>query len=188
MSILTVLTYPDERLRVKAAPVMEVNAEVRRLMDEMVETMRAHIGIGLAATQVGVDKRVIVMEIPENIDDEEDYEEGDGSERHKDIKTIVYKFANPEIIASSGEVTFEEGCLSVPGVRADVDRFAEVTVRALDEMGKTVEIAAKGLMAIAFQHEIDHLDGVLFVDKLSRLKRSLILRKYKRLQEEDKED
>jgi peptide deformylase len=165
MTKLTILEYPDPRLRNKALPVEKVDAAVRQLMDDMLETMYASRGIGLAATQVNVPQRVIVMDISE-------------------AKDAPLFFANPEIIRASGMQPREEGCLSVPGIYEKVQRAENIVVRALGRDGKPFEMPADGLLGVCIQHEIDHLDGKLFVDYLSELKRQLIRR---RLQKERKQ-
>ncbi|MBI5827042.1 MAG: peptide deformylase [Deltaproteobacteria bacterium] len=173
MALLNILKYPDPFLKTKAAPVQSIDLEVKKLISDMVETMAMARGIGLAATQVGVGKRVVVLNVPVGENDEERRERG------KNLVVLV----NPEIVGSSGSITYDEGCLSVPGVTAEVERFSNVTVKALDRDGAPFEIKAEGLFAIALQHEIDHLDGILFIDRLSRLKRELIKRKYKKAME-----
>jgi len=165
MTQLTILEYPDPRLRNKALPVTRVDAAVRKLMDDMLETMYASRGIGLAATQVNAPQRVVVMDVSEG-------------------KDQPMYFANPEIIRSSGRQPREEGCLSVPGIYEKVERAESIVVRALGRDGKPFEMAADGLLGVCIQHEIDHLDGKLFVDYLSELKRQLIRR---RLQKERKQ-
>jgi peptide deformylase len=161
MALLPILVAPDPLLKVKAKPVAAVNDEIRRLMDDMYETMQAAPGIGLAAPQVGAAKRVIVIDVTK-----------DGEEKR------IYKMANPEIIWQSDELAiYNEGCLSLPEHYADVERPAEVRVRYLDENNKRQELHATGLLATCVQHEIDHLEGVLFVDHLSAVKRGMILRK-----------
>jgi peptide deformylase len=161
MALLPILTAPDPRLKIKAMRVAKVDAKVRRLMDDMLDTMYRSIGIGLAAPQVGVAQRVIVIDVAR---------EGE--------KAYPMRIANPEIIWQSEEMTVaNEGCLSVPEHYADVTRAAEIKLRYLDEENEIREIDAKGLLATVIQHEIDHLDGVLFVDHLSALKRGMILRK-----------
>ncbi len=166
-AMFDILKYPDPLLRQKAGEVKEVDDSVRRLMDEMLDTLRLAPGIGLAAAQVGSSRRVIVLDVP--LGDEE----GDG-------RRAVFKLANPEVISSGGEMHYEEGCLSLPGIAAEVKRAAGVKVKALDEEGEPAVIEAEGLLAVALQHEIDHLDGVLFIDRLSSLKREFVLRKYKK--------
>ncbi|MBI5598473.1 MAG: peptide deformylase [Deltaproteobacteria bacterium] len=174
MSEFEILKYPDPFLRKKASRVERVDSSVRRLVEDMVETMRRAKGVGLAATQVGVDKRVVVLDVPLIGVNEDICEELEERER------VLLKLINPEIVASGGEIEYEEGCLSLPGITADVVRAAEVTIRALDADGRGFEMKAGGLPAIALQHEIDHLDGVLFIDRLSRLKRELLVRKYRK--------
>jgi peptide deformylase len=167
MARLKVLTVPDSRLKLKAAPVPAVDDGIRRLMDDMLETMYAEDGIGLAAIQVGIQKRVIVMEIPS-----------------EDEKTpgVVYKMANPEIIWASNETcSYNEGCLSVPGQRAEVDRPTQVKVRFLDENNTLQELEADHILARCVQHEIDHLDGKLYIDYLTPLKKQLLVKKAQRL-------
>jgi peptide deformylase len=165
MALLPILTAPDPRLKIKAKPVARVDAKVRRLMDDMLETMYRSIGIGLAAPQVGVAQRVIVIDAAR---------EGE--------KASPMRFANPEITWQSDEMTVaNEGCLSVPEHYADVSRAAEIKLRYLDEENEIREMHAKGLLATVLQHEIDHLDGVLFVDHLSALKRGMILRKLQKV-------
>jgi peptide deformylase len=153
MAILTILEYPDPRLRKVAAPVAAVTAEIRKLIADMAETMYAAPGIGLAATQVDVHKRVIVMDLSETRDQ-------------------LRVFVNPEILSAEGEAECEEGCLSVPGYYDKVTRAAKVRVRALDQNGAPYEFDAEGLLAVCIQHEIDHLAGKVFVDHLSPLKRA----------------
>jgi peptide deformylase len=171
MALLTVLTAPDPRLKIKAKAVAKVDAEVRRLMADMLETMYAAPGIGLAAPQVGVAKRVIVLDIAA-----------------KDQPRAPLKIANPEIVWASDElVTAEEGCLSVPEHFADVKRPAKIRVRYLDEENEIREMEAEGLLATCIQHEMDHLNGVLFIDKISMLKRSMILRKLAKAKRDEPE-
>jgi peptide deformylase len=161
MAKLTIITAPDPRLKIKAQPVAAVDANVRKLMDDMLETMRASLGIGLAAPQVGVAKRVIVLDVAR-----------EGEEPRP------MRFANPEILWRSEELTTNsEGCLSVPEHYADVTRPAEIRLRYLDCQNEIRELNAEGLLATCLQHEIEHLDGILFVDHLSLVKRGMILRK-----------
>ena len=159
-----ILIWPHPVLNKKAPPVARVDADVRALVDDMFETMYAADGVGLAATQVGVLQRVIVL---------------DTRPRQPDSQPIA--MINPEIIEMFGETTYSEGCLSIPGESEDVDRAAQVKVRFLDKDGKQQEILADELLAIAVQHEIDHLDGIVFVDHISTLKRELIRKRMKRL-------
>lgn len=164
MARLPILTAPDPRLKKTARNVEGVGDEIRRLMDDMLETMYAAPGIGLAAPQVGVSKRVVVLDVAD-----------------KDEKPAPMVFANPEILWASDErVACEEGCLSVPEHYADVERPARVRVRYLDYQNELREIEADGLLATCLQHEMDHLNGTLFIDHLSMLKRNIILRKLRK--------
>jgi len=158
MTRLTILEYPDPRLRSKATPVAVVDEAVRRLIDDLLETMYAAKGVGLAATQVNVHRRVLVADVSE--------------ERNSPLVLI-----NPELIERTELATREEGCLSVPGVYEEVERAGRVRLRALDRAGKSFELDADGLLATCVQHEMDHLEGRLFVDYLSELKRSRIRKK-----------
>ncbi|MDF2867114.1 MAG: peptide deformylase [Gammaproteobacteria bacterium] len=162
MTVRAILHFPDPRLRNKALPVTEINDEIRTLIDDMFETMYHDRGVGLAANQINVFKRVIVMD-------------------HSEDRSEQLYFINPEIIAKEGLVTMEEGCLSVPTYYAPVQRAAKVTVRALDKQGKPFELAADGYLAICIQHETDHLDGKLFIDYLSPLKRAMVQKKLEKL-------
>jgi len=155
MALLPILRYPDPRLYKKAARVESVNADIRKLAADMAETMYAAPGIGLAATQVDVHKRVIVIDVSEAKDD-------------------LRVFINPEILWREGEHEGEEGCLSVPGIYDTVTRSERVRVKALGLDGKSFELEAEGILAVCVQHEIDHLDGKVFVDYLSRLKQQRI--------------
>ena len=163
MAILHICTYPEEILRQRAQPITEIDEEVVKLVDHMTETMYSAPGIGLAATQVGVAKQVLVADI---------------APRRPESELIV--LINPEIVAAEGEVIFEEGCLSVPDYQAEVKRHEKVTVRGLNLQGEEVEIEAEGLLAVVLQHEIDHLNGMLFIDRLSKLKRDLYKRKVRK--------
>jgi len=163
MAILNICAYPETILSKRAEPITEIDEEVVRLVDHMAETMYSAPGIGLAATQVGVAKQVLVADI---------------APRRPESELIV--LINPEIVAAEGEVIFEEGCLSVPDYQAEVKRHEKVTVRGLNLKGEEVEIQAEGLLAIVLQHEIDHLNGVLFIDRLSKLKRDLYKRKVRK--------
>jgi peptide deformylase len=175
MTVRTILKYPDPLLKTTAAPVESVDDEIRALIDDMIQTMYCYRGIGLAAIQLGVARRVIVLDVPDmDLDDDSDMDPL--GERGKN----ALAFVNPEITYSEGTTVYEEGCLSVPGVNADVKRAANVRVEALDRVGNKVEIDAEGLLAIVLQHEIDHLNGILFIDRLSRLKRELVKRKLKK--------
>ncbi len=158
MAKLTILEYPDPRLRTKAKPVEQVDDDVRRLVDDLFETMYAAPGIGLAATQVNVHRRVLVADV---------------SQDH----TEPHVFINPVIIERDGVEEMEEGCLSVPGIYERVQRANQIKVRALNRDGEAFELEAQGLLAVCIQHEMDHLDGKLFVDYLSVLKRQRIRKK-----------
>lgn len=161
MALLPIIVAPDPRLKVKAKPVEKVDAEIARLMDDMLETMYAAPGVGLAAPQVGVAKRVLVV---------------DAASEEEDPAPL--RMANPEIIWASEETKiFEEGCLSLPDQFDEVERPAEIKVRYLDHQNEVRELHADGLLAVVIQHEMDHLGGKLFVDHLSALKRNMILRK-----------
>ena len=158
MTRLTILEFPDPRLRTKALPVGAVDGELRELIDDMLETMYAAKGIGLAATQVNVHRRVLVTDVSE-------------------ARNAPRVFVNPEILSRDGTETSQEGCLSVPGYYDEVERAARIRVRALDGNGKSFEEDLDGLLAICVQHEIDHLDGKLFVDYLSEMKRQRVRKK-----------
>jgi peptide deformylase len=161
MATLAIITAPDPRLKIRARAVPAVDAEIRQLMDDMLETMYGAIGIGLAAPQVGKSSRVIVLDVARESD-----------------KPQPLKLANPEIIWRSPELTTgSEGCLSLPEHYAEVTRSKAIRLRYVDYQNEIREIEASGLLATCVQHEIDHLDGVLFVDHLSSLKRGMILRK-----------
>jgi peptide deformylase len=158
MTKLVILEYPDPRLRKKAAPVTAVDAAVRQLADDMLQTMYAAKGVGLAATQVDVHKRLIVLDVSE--------------ERDRPLVLI-----NPELLTLEGSGPGEEGCLSLPGIYDKLTRATHIRVRALNLEGQSFEMDAEGLLAVCIQHEIDHLEGKLFVDYLSELKRQLIRRR-----------
>jgi peptide deformylase len=165
MALLPILEYPDPRLKKVATPVAAFTPDIRKLVRDMADTMYAAPGVGLAATQLDVHKRVIVIDISE----------------HKDELRV---FINPELLAAEGEAECEEGCLSVPGYYDKVTRAARIRVRAQDEHGDSFELAADGLLAVCIQHEMDHLQGKVFVEYLSPLKRARLaarLRKKQRL-------
>lgn len=161
MALLPILQYPDPRLYTVAAPVIRVDEGIRRLIKDMSETMYAAPGVGLAATQVDDHRRVIVIDL-------------------SDTRDQLQVFINPEILEASGTATCEEGCLSVPGIFDKVERAEKITVRALDRTGESFELEATGLLAVCIQHEMDHLEGKVFVDYLSRLKQQRILAKLKK--------
>jgi len=158
MAIRTILHYPDPRLRQVAQPVATVDDEIRRIVDDMAETMYAAPGIGLAAVQINVALRVVTIDL---------------SETHNALQVFI----NPEIIQHDGKQVFEEGCLSVPGVYDEVERAQHIRLRALNRDGQPFELETSGLFATCIQHEIDHLDGKVFVDYLSRLKQTRIRKK-----------
>lgn len=158
MSLLTIVEFPDARLRTQAEDVTEFDAELKQLADDMLETMYAAPGIGLAATQVDVHKRLLVLDVSDDSD-----------------QPMV--FVNPVITSREGDETCQEGCLSVPGIYADVERSARIDVEAVDVAGQPFSVHADGLLAVCIQHEMDHLIGKLFVDYLSPLKRQMVRRK-----------
>lgn len=166
--ILTILHYPDPRLREKAQPIREITKEVQKLADDMAETMYAAPGVGLAATQVGVAMRMFVVDIAA-----------------EDEPSRLTTFINPEIIGREGTQTWEEGCLSFPDVHEEIKRAEKVRVRALDREGKTFELEVEGLMAVAVQHEYDHLDGVLMVDHMGALRKRMVQRKMEKRRSRD---
>ncbi|OGQ58118.1 MAG: peptide deformylase [Deltaproteobacteria bacterium RIFCSPLOWO2_02_FULL_53_8] len=176
MSLMNIIKYPDPFLKTHAAKVAEVDESVKTLIADMIETMYGANGIGLAAVQVGVPLRVIVLDVP----DEEPHDDDDDRPRRRVRGKNLMAFVNPEVVSATGETVFEEGCLSLPGETANVKRAANVRVKALNKDGKPVEFSAEGLLAIALQHEIDHLDGVVFIDRISRLKREFIKRRLKK--------
>jgi len=215
MSLLKILKYPDPFLRKKCAPVEEIDEELLTLLDDMTETMYAARGVGLAASQVGADKRVVVIDVSPwfRNDGEEEGEEGDGpgdevdstdasqtgeashaecshsdecshchdEEEYDDEEEYsgpgLIELINPVIVYSEGSAVAEEACLSIPGFSSEVKRKYKVVVEAYNRDGDAIEIEAEDLLARVFQHEIDHLDGILFIDRLSRLKRELLVRK-----------
>jgi peptide deformylase len=168
--IRKIITWPHPTLLKMAAPVEVVDDGIRMLLSDMVETMYVADGVGLAAPQVGESVRVIVLDVGNATDG-----------RDKGLLKMV----NPEILSCDGEITWEEGCLSVPDLRVNMKRSRSITARYLDENGAPHEIAAEGLLAVAIQHEIDHLDGKLIIDAVSRLKRELYLKKRKKLEAEE---
>lgn len=158
--IRPILCYPDKRLREPGKSVEKFDAELHALIDDMAETMYAAPGVGLAAPQIGVSKRLFIIDVATDEDEPSD----------------LRVFINPEIVATEGATSFNEGCLSFPGIREDIDRAERVTVRAVDRDGKPFELEADGLLAIAIQHENDHLDGRLMIDHLSVLRRRMVHR------------
>jgi peptide deformylase len=165
MAIRPIILLPDPVLRQVAASIAKVDDEVRALAEDMLETMYDAPGVGLAAPQVGVSRRVIVMDVSDDDDTKQ-----------------PYVMINPQLVKLSDEMNVhEEGCLSMPDVRTDIERPAKVTVRFLDRAGKPQELAAEGLLATCIQHEMDHLDGKLLIDYMSRLKRDMVVRRFKKL-------
>jgi len=168
MAVLDIRKYPAPVLKKKATPVSDFDEELQKLIEDMVETMYAAPGVGLAAPQVGVSKRLAVIDI---------------SARDEKYPLIV--LINPCIVKKDGEIEFEEGCLSLPEYTAKVKRSEYLLVRAHDRDGNEVEIEADGLLAIALQHEIDHLDGILLIDRISSIKREFFKKRYKKAQNAD---
>jgi peptide deformylase len=167
MALLSILRYPDERLHTVAAPVESVNGEIRRLIEDMAQTMYAAPGVGLAATQVDVHRQVIVIDV---------------SEARDQLLVLI----NPVILDSHGISDFEEGCLSVPGIFEKIQRAEWIRVRALDKAGQPFELEAGGLISVCIQHEMDHLQGKVFVEYLSRLKQSRILARIKKQEKQQR--
>jgi peptide deformylase len=162
MAVRDIIKLPDKRLRLVSEPVKRIDDSIRKLVDDMFDTMYKAPGIGLAAIQIGVPKRVVILDL---------------SKKEDDHKPLV--FINPEVIWTSEEKSkYEEGCLSIPEYYEEVERPAKVKVKYLDLDGKAHETEVRGLLATCLQHEIDHINGVLFIDHLSRLKRSLIIKKF----------
>ena len=164
MSILNIIKYPDPILKKKSEPVREITPEIQRFIDDMAETMYAAPGVGLAAPKVGRSIRVIVIDVNSK------------EEQKKDLISLI----NPEIIERSGDIAWEEGCLSIPDYSADVKRAERVVVRGLDRDGKEKVIVGEELLSIVLQHEIDHLDGMLFIDRLGPIKRDLVKRRLRK--------
>lgn len=164
MALLEIRKYPDEVLKKKAEPISDIDSSLQKLIDDMIETMYKANGVGLAAPQVGVLKRLIVV---------------DTSPREPNQSLIV--LINPEIVQTEGEILSEEGCLSLPGFITRLNRNQRVLVRGLNREGKELEIEASGLLSRALQHEIDHLEGKLLIDRISPLKRELFRRKYQKI-------
>jgi peptide deformylase len=167
MALLSILRYPDERLHTLAKPVESVNGEIRRLVEDMAQTMYAAPGVGLAATQVDVHKQVIVIDI-------------------SDTRDQLLVLINPIILETRGVSDFEEGCLSVPGIFEKIERAEWIKVRALDRLGQSFELDASGLLSVCIQHEMDHLQGKVFVEYLSRLKQTRILARIKKQEKQQR--
>lgn len=169
MALLKVLNFPDKRLKVKAEPVLEINEEIKNIVKDMIETMYDYNGVGLAATQVNIHKRIFVMDMSEK----------------RDTPIVCI---NPEIVATEDEMFWEEGCLSLPGVYAKVKRHKKITIEYLDIDGKKQMIAGNDdLTSACLQHELDHINGVLFYDHLSPLKQKIIAKKLKKMATKEKE-
>jgi peptide deformylase len=160
MAIRTILHYPDKRLRIPAQPVTDFGPDLQKLVDDMAETMYAAPGVGLAAPQIGVSLRLFVIDV------------ATGEDQPSDFRV----FCNPQIVEKHGEIVWEEGCLSFPGIHEDIDRAERVKVRAQDRTGASFELEAEGLLAVAVQHESDHLEGKLMVDHLGMLKKRMVHR------------
>ncbi len=161
MSVIKICTYPDEILKKPAEPLSEINGNVQDLIENMVDTMHAAPGIGLAAPQVGESKRIIVVDVSA-----------------ADEKQPLITMINPEIVEHEGAIESEEGCLSIPGYLSTIKRHERVLVRGIDRDGKVFEIEAEGILSRALQHEIDHLNGILFVDRMSKIKREFFRKRY----------
>ncbi|MDQ0511934.1 peptide deformylase [Ancylobacter amanitiformis] len=180
MSIRPLVIIPDNRLRLISDPVTRVDARVRAIVEDMFETMYDAPGVGLAAIQVGIPERIITIDVGSRDS------EGDGDEEEKKRPVALI---NPEIIGVSEEMSvYQEGCLSIPDYYADVERPKRVRVRFLDLNGETQEVEADGLFATCVQHEVDHLDGVLFIDHISKLKRDRVMKKFTKLAKEKERD
>jgi len=164
MALLEIKKYPERVLREKASPVTKIDGEIQRLIDDMVETMYAAPGIGLAAPQVGISKRIIIIDVS--------MKEGE--------KNPLIVLINPEIVEGEGEIESEEGCLSLPGYITTVKRSERVIVRGLNRDGRPIEIEGEGLLSRALQHECDHLDGVLLIDRVSSIKREFFKKRYQK--------
>jgi peptide deformylase len=169
MAELNILRYPDPRLKKRAAPVRVVDERIRKLVRDLAETMYAAPGVGLAATQIGEPHRIFLVDIAT-----------------EDEPSKLHVFINPEIVKTEGEQCAPEGCLSFPGITEEIKRASSVTVRAMDKDGQPFEVSAEGLLAVAIQHENDHLDGVLMIDKMGMLKKRIVQRKMQKRGAEDR--
>jgi len=169
MAVLEIRKYPDKVLKQKTSPVTTLDGDLQELIDDMIETMYAAPGVGLAAPQVGVSKRLAVIDI---------------STKEADVPLLV--LINPVFLRREGSIEFEEGCLSIPEYTAKIGRAEKVVVRSTDRKGKEMEIEAEGLLAIALQHEIDHLDGLLLIDRISPIKREFFKKRYKKTHQSGK--
>jgi peptide deformylase len=171
MAQLEIIEYPDPRLRVQCTAVEEITDEIRKVLRDMADTMYSAPGVGLAAPQIGSTHRLIVADV--------------GADEETGRRARLFKIVNPVITKKEGKTETEEGCLSIPGIREMVARASSVVMRGLDENGGGLTIEAEGLLAVCLQHEIDHLDGILFIDHLSRLKQQLIKSKYSKLRRQE---
>jgi peptide deformylase len=169
MAVLPILTYPSDLLRRQTAPVDAVNQHIRKLVDDMVETMYEAPGVGLAANQVGQLVQLVVIDL-----------------RRPDLEHGLITLINPRIVSAEGEISFEEGCLSVPGFFAPVKRFERLTVEARDLDGKTMRLEAEDFLAVVIQHELDHLRGRLFVDRMSPTARGMFKRRWKKQRKQER--
>jgi len=181
MAVRKIRIWPDPALKEVAKPVMQVTDEIRMLVTDLFETMYAANGVGLASTQIAVPLRVLVIDLDPSKHHAEDPEVA------AELKSWGYKeptaFINPEILSSHGRITWDEGCLSVPGYTDSVERFEQIRVRALNTYGEFFEVEASGLFSVALQHEMDHLDGKVFVEYLSKIKRDTVKRKMLKIKE-----
>ncbi len=169
MALLAIYEVPHPILKQKALPVEVVDDDIRRLISDMAETMYAAPGVGLAAPQVGVSRRLLVADVPVGSDGVAEIPDGQNPERGRALLALI----NPEIVARSGEASYEEGCLSVPDMWEPIKRSHEVVVKALDEQGRAITVTARGYYSVVLQHEMDHLDGITILDRVGRLKRSM---------------
>ncbi len=180
--MMKIITIPDPILKKKCEPVNEINEDIKKLLDDMLKTMYG-AGIGLAAPQIGVNKRLIVLDVSPRPGLKRYQEEKDKDK--EEIKPNPFQMINPEITwVSKEKSTDEEGCLSIPGIMANVTRPDSCKVKYLDKNGNKKELLADGLLSRCLQHEIDHINGILFIDRLSKIKKNIILRKFKKLQKE----
>ncbi len=181
MPLLNILVFPDPALRKKCEPVEEIDDDLIQLLDDMADTMYDAPGVGLAAPQVGITKRVIVADVKPRERAQEPMDEDEIEILLPPDRSELIELINPEIVFAEGEVVGEEGCLSIPGFVSDVKRKFEVVVQGYDRDGEPIELECEDLLARVFQHEIDHLDGILFIDRLGRLKRELLKKKIEKV-------
>lgn len=180
MAIRSIVTFPHPALKQRCAPVEAFDADLHQLLDDMAETMATAEGIGLAANQVAVAQRIFIMDVPVDRPEPARARRGEPRAAEEPARTGLLEVLNPRITASRGEVRYEEGCLSFPGVQEWVVRAAEIDLEFQDRHGQPQRLTARGLLAICIQHELDHLEGVVFLDRLSPLKRRIVLRDYLR--------